>query len=49
MVANILSLLAGGYDIHRIQEYYPELTAEDIKESIRYAMNTIQEEEIILQ
>lgn len=49
MVANVLSLFAGGYNIHQIQEYYPELTAEDIKESIHYAVNTIQEEEIILQ
>jgi uncharacterized protein (DUF433 family) len=34
MVANILSLLAGGYDSGRIRENYPELTDEDIRAAI---------------
>lgn len=48
MLVNILSLLAGGYNILEVQEYYPELTLEEIKESIQYAVKSIQEEEIIL-
>lgn len=49
MVANILSLLAGGYTFTQIEEYYPELKENQIKAAIQYAANTVQEEEIILQ
>ena len=49
MVANILSLLAGGYSLDQIREYYPELSVLDIKESIQYATKVIQQEEILLQ
>ena len=49
MVANILSLLAGGYTFTQIEEYYPELKEEQIKAAIQYAATTVQEEEIILQ
>ena len=31
MVSNILSLLAGGYAIAQILDYYPELSEEAIK------------------
>ncbi|MBI3413156.1 MAG: DUF433 domain-containing protein [Candidatus Aenigmarchaeota archaeon] len=48
MVANILSLFAGGYDTKRILEYYPELKEEDVKEAVQYATTVIQEEEITL-
>ena len=47
MVANILSLFAGGYTISQIMNYYPELSAEDVKESIHYAVQTIQDEDIL--
>lgn len=36
MVANILSLFVGGYTVNQIQQYYPELTAENIKECIPF-------------
>ena len=49
MVANILSLLAGGYTFTQIEEYYPELKEEQIKAAIQYAATAVQEEEIILQ
>lgn len=48
MVANILSLFAGGYDLKRVLEYYPELKAANIKEAIQFAVNLLQEEEIKL-
>jgi uncharacterized protein (DUF433 family) len=34
MLENILSLLAGGYTIAQILEYYPELHEEDVKAAI---------------
>jgi len=49
MVANILSLLAGGYTFTQIEEYYPELKEDQIKAAIQYAATAVQEEEIILQ
>ncbi len=49
MVANVLSLFAGGYNAEQIKGYYPELTLEDIRESIQYAVKAVQEEEILLQ
>lgn len=48
MVANILSLLAGGYSLAQILDYYPELQEEDIKSAIEYALSAIGEQEIIL-
>lgn len=48
MVANILSLLGGGYSVSQILDYYPDLSEEDIKAAIEYAIETIQEEEVVL-
>ena len=48
MVANVLSLFAGGYNLHQIEEYYPELTPTQIKECVQYAVKAVQEEEILL-
>jgi len=47
MVSNVLSLLAGGYTIAQIREYYPELSEEDIKEAIEYAVALIDEEIVL--
>ena len=47
MVSNVLSLLAGGYTIPQILEYYPELSEEDVKAALEYAAAVI-EEEIVL-
>ena len=48
MVTNILSLMAGGYDIPKILAYYPELTGEDVKAAIEYILETIEGEEVHL-
>ena len=48
MVANILRQLAGGYDVGRIKWGYPELTDEDIKAAVEYAVALIEDEEIRL-
>ena len=47
MVANIFGLLAGGYTFAQVQEYYPELSFDSIPESIQYAVNILQDEEIL--
>ena len=49
MVTNVLSLVAGGYDINKVLEYYPELKKQDVVDAIKYAINTVQEEEIVLR
>ncbi len=48
MVANVLSLFAGGYDMKQVLEYYPELVEKNVKEAIQFAVNLLQEEEIKL-
>lgn len=46
MVSNILSLLAGGYTVRQILEYYPELTEEDVKAAVAYAARVVDGEEV---
>ena len=48
MVTNILSLIAGGYDTAKMLEYYPQLTGEDVKAAIEYAIETVQGEDVHL-
>ena len=48
MVTNILSLIAGGYDIPKVLTYYPELTEDDIRAAIEYSIETIQNEDVQL-
>ena len=48
LVANVLSLLAGGYDFERICKNYPELTDDDIRAAIEYAQDVVQDEEVLL-
>lgn len=48
MVANILSLLAGGYDVARVIRNYPELTEEDVRAALEYAGNVVRDEEILV-
>ena len=48
MVANILSLLAGGYNHSRIIRNYPELIEEDIRAVLEYAESVILDEEILI-
>ncbi len=47
MIANILSLFAGGYDINKVLEYYPQLNKEDVIAAIKYAIENIQEEVVL--
>ncbi|MCS7207015.1 MAG: DUF433 domain-containing protein [Dehalococcoidia bacterium] len=49
MVENILSLLAGGYTIGQILEYYPELSEEDVRAALEYALRVVREEEMIME
>jgi len=49
MVSNILSLLAGGYAIAQILDYYPELSEEAIKGALEYAIQVVAEEEVVLR
>jgi len=48
MVSNVLSLLAGGYTIPQILDYYPELDEEDVKAAIAYAAGVVDEEVILI-
>jgi uncharacterized protein (DUF433 family) len=49
MVSNILSLLAGGYTIAQILDYYPELSQQAIKGALEYAIQVVGEEEVVLR
>jgi uncharacterized protein (DUF433 family) len=49
MVSNILSLLAGGYTIAQILDYYPELSQEAIKGALEYAIQVLGEEEVVIR
>jgi uncharacterized protein (DUF433 family) len=49
MVSNILSLLAGGYTIAQILDYYPELSQEAIKGALEYAIQVVGQEEVVLR
>jgi uncharacterized protein (DUF433 family) len=47
MVANILSLFAGGYNLEQILDHYPQLTRDDVKAAINYAIQNVQEEVVL--
>lgn len=44
MVSNILSLLAGGYTVKQVLEYYPDLVEEDVTSAIAYAARVLDEQ-----
>jgi len=48
MVANILSLLAGGYDVARVLKNYPELTEKDVLAALEYAGEVVRDEETLV-
>ncbi len=48
LVSNILSQLAGGYSFEQIKKGYPELTDEQIAAAIEYAVQVIDQEDVIL-
>ncbi len=45
-VSVILNLLANGYDFARIQEAYPDLSADDIRAAIEYSAARMDREEV---
>jgi uncharacterized protein (DUF433 family) len=45
-VSVILNLLANGYDFARIQEAYPDLSAEDVRAAIEYSAARMDREEV---
>ena len=45
-VATVLRLLAGGVTTEQILSDYPDLEAEDIRESLRYATASASEREL---
>lgn len=47
MVKNILGMISGGYDFGRIRQAYPELTEDDIREAIDYAVFVIDDEKVV--
>lgn len=47
MVRNILGLIAGGYDMERILQTYPEISEEDVRAVLEYAASVIDEEKVI--
>ncbi len=49
MVKNILGMVAGGYTIDKILTTYPELSREDVLETLDYACQVIDEEKVILR
>jgi len=49
MVSNLLSLLAGGYTIAQIMDYYPELSEDGIKAALEYAIQVVGEEVVVLR
>lgn len=48
MVANILSLLAGGYDMARVIKNYPELSETDVLAALEYAGEVVRDEETLV-
>lgn len=47
LVANILGLLAGGYDMARVLQNYPELTEADVLAALEYAGDVVRDEEVL--
>ena len=47
MVKNILGMVAGGYTIDQIVEAYPELTRDEVQGTLEYAVEIIDEEQVI--
>ncbi len=48
MVRNILGMLAGGYNVDRVLESYPELSREDVAAALEYAAKVIDDEQVIV-
>jgi len=47
-VATIVDMVAEGIGVAEILEAYPDLEAEDIRESLRYAAEAVRERELPL-
>jgi len=47
-VATVVGMVADGMSDERILKAYPDLTADDIREALRYAAEAVREREIPL-
>lgn len=47
MVKNILGMIAGGYELGKVLETYPELTREMVEAALQYAMMVIDDEKVL--
>ncbi len=48
-VATVVSLVAEGSSEQAIVEAYPQLTADDVREALRYAAEAVRERELPLR
>ncbi len=46
-IADIIDLLRAGYQINEIPKQYPEITENDVKIALRYAVRILEKEEIL--
>ena len=49
MVRNILGALAGGDSINDILQSYPEITSEDIKAAVAYAIELVDDTQLSMK
>ena len=49
MVKNIVGMFAGGYNIERILQAYPELNRADVEAALDYAREVVDGEKVILR
>ena len=47
MVKNILGMVAGGYDIERILEAYPDLKKADVVAALEFAQIAVDKEAVL--
>ena len=47
MVRNILGMVAGGYDVPRILQAYPQLNSEQVAAALQYAAKVIDAEKVV--
>jgi len=48
MVKNILGMMAGGYTLAQVLSAYPELTKEMVQAALEYAVNVIDEDQVVV-
>jgi uncharacterized protein (DUF433 family) len=48
-VSTIVGMIADGVALDEVLDFYPDLTVEDIQESLRYAAEAVRERELPLR